>query len=67
MNHDLIQLDADRAAMHRCLRQAEQSITEAHAMKNRINAHLEELIEDNRRLTAERDYLLEQLDRQTTG
>jgi regulator of replication initiation timing len=67
MSYDPIQLDADRAVLHRCLREAEQAIAEAHAMKNRLNAHLGELIEDNQRLTAERDYLLEQLGRQTTG
>ena len=47
MSYDPIQLDADRAAMHRHLREAEQAIAEAHAIKSRINAHLEELIEDN--------------------
>jgi regulator of replication initiation timing len=67
MSYDPIQLDADPAALHRCLREAEQAIAEAYAMKNRLNAHLEELIEDNQRLTIERDYLIEQLGRQTTG
>ena len=67
MSYDPIQLDADRAALHRYLREAEHAIAEAHAMKTRFEAHLDELLEDNRRLTAERDRLRDQLHRQSTG
>lgn len=66
MSYDPIQLDADQAALHRALRDAEQAISDAHALKNRINGHLEELIQDNQRLTAERNHLLAQFERQTT-
>ena len=66
MAHDPLQLDADVAALHRYLGEADNAIAEARGMTRRLSHHLEELLEDNRRLTAERDLLRDQLQRQPT-